>query len=294
MSVRRGAMRRMTRGWTGSGVSVGYPRPLCRMRTRRPGSECFRSVSASARTVVLGLDIGTTSAKAVAFDPSGATHGDAECAYPMVEAEHGHAEQDPDRMLDAAVRVLREAGAAAREAGAEIAGVGVSTAMHALIGVGSGGRPLTPLITGADPRAADEAERLRRDRPELHDRTGTPLHPMSPLPKLMWLREHEPDAFGAARRWGGLKELVLQRLAGCWAVDVSVASGTGLLDLTSLAWDEEALSIAGVREDQLGTLLPTTQSFDLTEDAAEATGLRAGLPVVVGGGDGPLANVGVG
>jgi gluconokinase len=244
--------------------------------------------------VVLGLDIGTTSAKAVAFDPSGATHGDAECGYPMDEPEHGHAEQDPKRVIEAAMRVLRDAGAAARDAGAEIAGVGISTAMHALCGVGKDSRPVTPLITWADTRAADEAERLRRDRPELHDRTGTPLHPMSPLPKLMWLREHDPDAFEAAARWGGLKELLLRRLVGEWAVDHSVASGTGLLELETLDWDAEALELAGIEASQLARLVPTTERFTLSDDAAEATGLPAGLPVIAGGGDGPLANAGVG
>jgi gluconokinase len=252
-------------------------------------------VSASARQVVIGLDIGTTSAKAVAFDPSGATHGDAKCAYPMDEPEHGHAEQDPTRVLEAAERVLRDAAAAAREAGAEVAAVGISTAMHALAGADSDGRPTTPVITWADTRAADEAERLRSEHPELHDRTGTPLHPMSPLPKLMWLREHEPDTFAAVRRWGGLKELVLARLAGeAWAVDHSCASGTGLLDLESLDWDSEALELAGVEPGALGTLVATTECFELAADAADATGLPAGLPVVAGGGDGPLANAGVG
>jgi gluconokinase len=261
------------------------------MRSRRP----FRESSARMSTrVVLGLDIGTTSAKAVAFDPSGATHGEAECGYPLLEPEHGHAEQDPERVVDAAVRVLREASAAARDAGAEVAGIGVSTAMHALVGVDGDGRALTPVITWADTRSADEAEHLRRERPELHDRTGTPLHPMSPLPKLVWLREHEAETFGRVARWGGLKELVLERLTGTWAVDHSCASGTGLLDLGSLQWDEEALSIAGVKPDALGTLVECAHGFELSPGAADATGLAKGLPVLAGGGDGPLANAGVG
>jgi gluconokinase len=257
-------------------------------------SESFARVTRSAPQVVLGLDIGTTSAKAAAFDPSGTTHGEDERTYPMREPEHGHAEQDAGQVVDAAVAVLHGAAKAARAVGAEVVGVGVSTAMHALVGVDGDGRPITPSITWADTRAADQAERLRAEHPELHDRTGTPLHPMSPLPKLMWMREHEPDTFAAAARWGGLKELVLARLAGEWAVDVSVASGTGLLDLASLEWDDEALALAGVDADQLARLVPATERFELTADAADATGLPAGLPVVAGGGDGPLANAGVG
>jgi gluconokinase len=248
----------------------------------------------SAPQVVVGLDLGTTSAKAVAFDASGRAVGGTEAGYPLLEPEHGHAEQDPDRVLAAALEVVRGAAAAARERGAEVAAISISTAMHALVGVDGDGRPLTPVITWADTRAADEAERLRREHPDLHDRTGTPLHPMAPLPKLVWLREHEPDAFAAAARWGGLKELVLERLTGAWAVDHSCASGTGLLDLERLDWDAEALELAGVGADRLGALVPTTERLELSGEVAGCVGLPTGLPVVAGGGDGPLANLGVG
>ena len=248
----------------------------------------------AARPVVLGLDIGTTSAKAVAFDPEGRACAEAEAGYPLLEPEHGHAEQDPGRVLDAALGALRDAAAAATKAGAEVAGIGVSTAMHALVGLDGDGRARTPVITWADTRAADEAERLRTERPELHDRTGTPLHPMAPLPKLVWLRVHEPDTFAAVRRWGGLTELVLERLAGGWTVDHSCASGTGLMNLERLQWDAEALEIAGVDAEQLGRLVPCTEALALGAGAGRATGLPEGLPVVAGGGDGPLANLGVG
>jgi gluconokinase len=251
-------------------------------------------VSPSAVPVVVGLDIGTTSAKAVAFAADGRAYGDAEAGYPLLDPERGHSEQDPDRVVGAVVDVLRDAAAAARENDAEIAGISISTAMHGLVGVDGDGRPLTPVITWADTRAADEAERLRAEHPDLHGRTGTPLHPMAPLPKLMWLRAHARDTFDAVRRWGGLKELVLARLAGEWAVDHSVASGTGLLDLERLDWDEEALGLAGVDAARLGRLVPATETFSLDASAADASGLPEGTPVVAGGGDGPLANLGLG
>ena len=171
-------------------------------------------MSPPAAHVVLGLDIGTTSAKAVAFAPDGSALGDAAAGYPLHEPEPGRAEQDPGQVVDAALRVLRDAAAAARDRGAEIAGVSISAAMHALVGVDRDGRAITPVVTWADTRAADQAERLRSEHPDLHGRTGTPAHPMAPLPKLMWFREHEPETFAAVARWGGLKELVLERLTG--------------------------------------------------------------------------------
>jgi gluconokinase len=246
--------------------------------------------------VVLGVDVGTTSAKAVAFDATGGIVGDAdtEAGYPLHEPEHGHAEQDPAQVLDTTLGVVRDAAAAARAAGARIAGLSVSTAMHALVGLGADGRPLTPLVTWADTRAAGEAEELRRTRPELHLRTGTPLHPMAPLPKLMWFRAHEPETFAAAARWGGLKELLLGALTGAFVVDHSCASGTGLMALDRLDWDPEALEVAGVEPGRLARLVPCTEVLELSASAAGRLGLDAGTPVVAGAGDGPLANLGVG
>ena len=127
--------------------------------------------------VVLGVDIGTTSAKAVACDASGIVHGRAERAYPVRGPGPGHAVQDPLEVLDAVLRVAPEA----CPPGARVAGVALSGAMHSLVGLDGDGRPLTPLLTWADTRAAAQAERLREQRPELHARTGTPLHAMAPL-----------------------------------------------------------------------------------------------------------------
>jgi gluconokinase len=232
-------------------------------------------------TVVVGLDIGTTSAKAAAFDAGGVAHAVTSAEYPLREPHPGWAVQDPDAVLEAAIGVLRRtlerAGGAAR-----VAAVACSSAMHSLVGVDAEGRPLTELITWADRRALTQAERLRAERPALHGRTGTPLHPMSPLPKLCWLREHEPDTFAAVARWCGIKELLLHRLTGEWVMDVSIASGTGLMALETLDWDAEALEVAGVRAEQLPPLVPVKATLDWE------------VPLVVGAGDGPLASLGVG
>ena len=154
-------------------------------------------------SVVLGVDIGTTATKVVAFDADGREYGDATIGYPLDEPRPGQAVQDPDRILRAVVGAVRETAQSARAAGAEIAGLAFCAAMHTLIALDAAGRPLTPSITWGDTRAADQAERLRAAGPALHRRTGTPLHPMSPLAKLMWFRERDPDTFAAARRWVG-------------------------------------------------------------------------------------------
>jgi gluconokinase len=182
----------------------------------------------TAGAVVLGVDIGTTSTKTVAFDPSGAVWGSHAVPYPLEEPEPGEAVQDPDTILRAVLTATAAAAAEAAGRGAEIRGLAFSTAMHSLIALDGHGRPLTPSITWADNRATEQAERLRGTPQglKLHRRTGTPLHPMSPFLKLIWFREREPKVVAATRRWVGIKEYVLAHLTGEQVVDHSVASGT--------------------------------------------------------------------
>jgi gluconokinase len=245
--------------------------------------------------VVLGVDVGTTSAKVGAFDVHGAEHATAERSYALREPRPGWAVQDPEEVLRAALAALAEVAQAVRAAGGRVAAVAFSSAMHGLLALDARDRPLTELLTWADTRAADQAEWLRAEHPGLHARTGTPPHPMAPVCKLAWFREHDAATVRDARRWVGIKELLVARLTGAWAVDHSIASGTGLMALGDLAWDAEALEVAGVRPDQLCELVPTTaQPGALTPQAARELGLAPGTPLVVGAGDGPLANLGVG
>jgi gluconokinase len=202
--------------------------------------------------------------------------------------------QDPGVVVEAVVRATRAALARAREASLEIGGLSFSAALHSLVALDEHDRPITPLVTWADQRAAPQAERLRAERPHLHGRTGTPLHPMSPLVKLVWFREEDPVTFARARRWCGIKELVVARLTGEWVTDHSVASATGLLNLQRLDWDPEALAIAGLTREQLPALVATEHRMTLSPGGARAIGAVPTIPLVVGAGDGPLANLGVG
>ncbi|MGW9114468.1 gluconokinase [Microbacterium sp. NPDC055683] len=249
----------------------------------------------AAKDVVIGVDMGTTATKAVAFGVDGAMLASASQGYPLEEPHPGHAVQDPDLILGAVYQTVREVVA---EVGADrVAGLSFSSAMHSLMALDAQLDPLTPVVTWADTRAAVQAERLRASASglALHRRTGTPIHPMSPLVKLMWFREQEPRIRQQAAIWAGVKDWVLLRMCGALVMDHSLASCSGLMDIHRLTWDDEALSLAGIRAEQLPELVPTTTVLDaLTEEAASATGLPLATPVVVGAGDGPLANVGVG
>lgn len=255
------------------------------MRTPSPGP------------VVLGVDVGTTATKTTAFALDGRAVCGAERDSALDTREPGRAEQDPVALVAAVLDSVRETVAELRALPdpPPVAGIAVSTAMHGLCALGPDDAPRTPILTWADTRAVAQADRLRAERPELHDRTGTPIHPMSPLVKLVWFREEDPATFAAARRWVGVKELVLHALTGEWAVDESVASGSGLWNAQARDWDPAALEVAGIDAGLLARLVPTTEVLPgLTAAAAEATGLHRATPVVAGAADGPLANLGVG
>ena len=117
---------------------------------------------------------------------------------------------------------------------------------------------------------------------------------MSPLTKLIWFSRHEPELCSRVRQWVGLKDFVLQALTGTLATELSSASGTGLLDLTTRTWNPVAMDLAGVREEQLSPILSTTAALGLTKTVAARLGLPTATPVVVGAGDGPLGNLGTG
>ncbi|CAN5341465.1 gluconokinase [soil metagenome] len=247
-----------------------------------------------AGPVVLGVDIGTSSVKVIGCDAAGSAVGGADRDYPLDNPRPGYAVQDPAVILAAVVEAIAECVAGLDR---PVAGLSFSAGMHSLIGLDGAGAPLTPSVTWADQRATAQAERLRAGAAAagLHGRTGTPVHPMSPLSKLCWYAEAEPDTFAAVRTWVGIKEYVLARLTGELVSDLSMASATGLFDVHRRDWDAEALAIAGVRRDQLPPVVGTRQVLPgLRADVADRTGLDRRTPVVVGAGDGPLANLGVG
>jgi gluconokinase len=248
----------------------------------------------SGGDVVVGVDLGTTSTKAVAYDTSGRELARASAGYPLEEPHPGWAEQDPELILDAVLSSIRTA---VSEVDGPIAGLSFSSAMHTLIGLDADGRPLTPSLSWADSRAAAQAERLRAAAGglALHRRTGTPVHPMAPLPKLVWFHEQQPKLFEQVAFWVGIKDFVLSRVCDALVTDHSLASGTGLMDLSTLSWDSEALQLAGISAEQLPELVPTTTvRSGLSAAAAGRMGLPSGTPLVVGAGDGPLANLGLG
>lgn len=248
------------------------------------------------REYMLGVDIGTTSTKAVLFLHNGEVVANHHIGYPLLTPTPSTAEQDPDEIFNAVIGTIQETVRKSSVNPTEIACVSFSSAMHSVIAVDADGEPLTKCITWADNRSVRWVEKIKNELGghEVYLRTGTPIHPMAPLAKILWLREEHADLFARASKFIGIKEYVFLKLFGEYIVDHSIASATALFNLKELDWDAGALKIAGIGPEKLSTPVPTTHYVTgLSEEFARKTGLTADTPFVVGASDGVLSNLGV-
>lgn len=247
--------------------------------------------------LILGVDIGTTSTKALLLTPQGSVVAQHAIGYPLLSPEPAIQEQEPEEILAAVEGCIRAVAAQSPVPPAQWLGLCFSAAMHSLIAVDEQGNPLTRSVTWADRRGTAWADKVRQQPlgKAIYHRTGVPVHPMSPLIKLLWLRDEEPEIFARTAKFISIKEYVTHRWFGEYVVDYSIANATGLFNMKALDWDGEALELAGISSAQLSQLVPTTHILQgMKTDYAESMGIPADLPVVVGASDGVLANLGVG
>jgi len=254
---------------------------------------------------LIGIDIGTTHTKAVAFDLAGRVLGSEEISYPAITDQPGYHELDPDVLLKAVFSVLGAVLKTSRQllsntgrqgngnAGG-LAGISFSCAMHSLIAVDETGKPLTRAITWADLRSADFADALKGSPAgrRIYQYTGTPIHPMSPLCKLLWLKDRQPALFAKASKFISIKEYIWWHFFGTYKVDHSIASATGLFDIYKLDWYGESLNLAGITTERLSAPVPCTHTETALRGPYRSMGLPLGLPFIIGASDGALANLG--
>lgn len=207
----------------------------------------------------IGIDIGTSSVKAIAFDAKMQALAHAEEQVESWHDDAGAADQ-PMVVYQSVMAVLTRTAQETQRLGYTVERVGLSAAMHSLIPVAADGTNLAPSSTWMDLRAKEEASELWKTPAgqSVYERTGTPIHPMTPLLKLMWMRTHQPRIFQEAAKFVSQKECIWYRWFGEWRVDASLASATGLYNLRQGSWDAGALSLAGIAAEKLSTIVPTT------------------------------------
>lgn len=245
----------------------------------------------------LGVDIGTTSTKAALFNKTGGIVSSATISYPLHTPSAQAAEQDPEEIFRAVVSTVRETMEKSAIDPGMLKLISFSSAMHTLIAIGADNQLLTRSITWADSRAAKQAARIKEemDGHAIYLRTGTPVHAMAPLSKILWLKEEQPEIFEKTAVFADIKSFVFHKLFGEFIVDHSIASATGLFNFRNLDWDSGALAVAGIGAGQLPKLVPTTHQLKgIAGEHAVSMGIPEDVPFIIGASDGALANLGLG
>jgi gluconokinase len=241
---------------------------------------------------IVGVDIGTGSTKAVAINLDGEVISSVQRHYPVYNPEQGASEQDPELIWQAFAHCILSV---VKELGCPPHIISLSSAMHGLIAVDEDCQPLMPMLTWADTRSESIATKIRSaDIGEaIYRTTGTPIHPMSPLCKLIWLRENRAGLFGSAYKFIAIKEYIWYRLFRTFQVDFSIASATGLFDIINLYWSDDALKVAGIAPRQLSEPVNTNYlRQDIYPEVAQLLMLPPGTTVMIGASDGCCANLG--
>ncbi|WP_041123798.1 gluconokinase [Jeotgalibacillus alimentarius] len=243
---------------------------------------------------VIGLDLGTTSVKAVMFTKDGKVKAETEQLIKTFYSKGGYAEQDPDVIVSSAVFALKNVLDKAGTDAEKIIGIGFSSAMHSLICVDVEGRALSKAIIWADGRSGRQTKELMESEgPVFYKRTGTPIHPMSPLTKLLWMKETDYAPYQKAKYMMSIKEYIIYQWFNERVTDYAMAAATGMMDGRTLYWDNEIIEKAGIHEGQLG--LPVSSDYRLGElnpIIASYLKIPQNLPFIAGSADGQLANLG--
>jgi xylulokinase len=242
----------------------------------------------------LGLDLGTSSAKAVVLDTGGTVLAQASAGYPVTSAQPGYAESDPELWWSAVMACTREA--LGRADGQEPVAIGLSGQMHGLVMTSADGRALRPALLWADSRASGLLPAYRELGRAALDRLANPLFPGMAGPMLAWVARHEPSVY-AGTRWAlSPKDWLRARLTGEFHAEPSDASATLLYDVAGDRWDLEVVEALGLDAGRLAPLLPSGAAVAgrLTAGAAAELGLAAGLRVAAGAGDTAAAALGSG
>lgn len=247
--------------------------------------------------MIVAHDLGTTGDKASLHHDDGRLVAAATVTYDTTFAPGGVAEQDPEDWWQAVGAATRKLLADTGTPPGEVRAVGFSGQMMGAVLLDEADRPVRPALIWADHRSTEQADRLNQALGEqaAYRLLGHRLHPTYSLTKVLWVREHQPEVFARVARVCLAKDYVVARLTGTLVTDPSDASSTNAYDQAAGRWSRRVLEAAGLDAGLFPEIVPaTTVVGGLRAEAAAATGLNAGTPVVLGGGDGPLAALGAG
>lgn len=244
----------------------------------------------------LGIDVGTSSLKALLLDDAGCQVDEASAEYPVESPAPGWTQQDPEIWWVGLRNALAELWRRGHDS-SQIESIGLTGQMHSLVVLDKAGDVVCPAILWSDQRTQKECDEITTliGRDHLLERTGNLALPGFTAPKILWVRHNWPDAYAQAGHFLLAKDFIRYRLSGELVTDPSDASGTTLFDVRGRRWADDVVSELGIAAELLPSVAegPTITGV-VHAEAARALGLRAGTPVVAGGGDNAAAAVGLG
>lgn len=243
---------------------------------------------------VIAIDIGTSAARAVLFDLSAKPLRVARQPYALLSPQPGWSEQDPEEIVKAVAACLREISEQVGQKN-EILCVTFSSQMYSILALGQDGRAVTNSMTWNDRRSAGIADDLRFNDEfrKLVSATGCPISEIFPLYKILWLKQNL--AGYSKLKFVSIKDYVIARLTGQFISDWSIASASGLFGVATKQWSEEVLAFAGLeRYANLPEVASPRHVIQHWQSQLGDLGILDGTPIVLGGGDGPLASLGIG
>jgi len=249
------------------------------------------------KVLFLGIDVSTTGAKALLIDGSGAVVSSATNPLPLSTPKPLWSEQDPHDWWNGIVSSIRQALSAAGVTGDDVKAIGLTGQMHGLTLLDATGEVLRPAILWNDQRTGPQCDEIRRriGKERLIQITGNDALTGFTAPKILWVQQEEPDTYAKAAQILLPKDYIRYRLTGKYGTDKAGGAGTALFDVKKRDWSPEVIEALGIPAEWLPPTYEGPEvSSTISAAAAELTGLKAGTPVVGGGGDQAAGAVGVG
>ncbi|NIA14910.1 MAG: xylulokinase [Nitrospiraceae bacterium] len=248
-------------------------------------------------SLAIGLDVGTSGTKGIAVDAEGQVVASALEEYPLLSPKPNWAEQDPAEWKGAAIKVLSRLAVDLGPCAVDVKGLGLTGQMHGSVFLDADNQVLRPAILWCDQRTAAQCDAITEKvgAERLIEMVCNPALTGFTAPKILWLRDNEPEVYERVKRVLLPKDYIRYELTGEFATDVADASGTLLFDVRNRTWHTELMSMLDIPSDFMPRAYEGPEvTGTLTPGVANATGLPAGIPVVAGGGDQAAGGVGCG
>jgi gluconokinase len=247
--------------------------------------------------LVLAVDIGTGSCRCALYNRQLQRLSTEIVEYSTQYPQPDWAEQDPEEIYDCILQAIKKTLSKSDQNSENVIALTLDCSIHTLLGLAPDRSPVTPILTWEDSRARHLVERWKQKGlgSEVYALTGCPLHPMYSSAKIAWWRENNPDLFKRIETFVTAKAFVLYRLTGTLLEDRATVSGSGLLNVNKLDWDDRVLSMAGISRDQLPPVVePTVRINSIRPEISRKTNLPVATPVIIGSSDAAMSSLGSG